>query len=173
MWQLFRKGPIHLRFVERLFRVVTGFALASFVVLNAQAALASNVYIKGSSVNLRSAPSTSSRILASLPYRTALTYLGKANASFYKVQTSGGTVGYVASSYVSTFAPQAGTSAAAPSHASSGGGYINSDGAWVRSPVHAASAPSGATALCEDGTYSFSRHRRGTCSHHGGVARWL
>ncbi|MCP2336054.1 DUF3761 domain-containing protein [Actinomadura rupiterrae] len=34
-------------------------------------------------------------------------------------------------------------------------------------------APSGATALCRDGTYSFSAHRRGTCSHHGGVAQWL
>jgi hypothetical protein len=31
----------------------------------------------------------------------------------------------------------------------------------------------GATAICEDGTYSFSAHRRGTCSHHGGVAQWL
>jgi hypothetical protein len=26
--------------------------------------------------------------------------------------------------------------------------------------------------MCADGTYSFSQHRRGTCSHHGGVARW-
>lgn len=34
-------------------------------------------------------------------------------------------------------------------------------------------APAGATALCRDGTYSFSAHRSGTCSHHGGVARWL
>ena len=33
--------------------------------------------------------------------------------------------------------------------------------------------PAGATALCRDGTYSFSQHRSGTCSHHGGVAKWL
>ncbi len=33
--------------------------------------------------------------------------------------------------------------------------------------------PAGATARCRDGTYSFSRHRSGTCSHHGGVAVWL
>jgi hypothetical protein len=33
--------------------------------------------------------------------------------------------------------------------------------------------PPGATARCRDGTYSFSAHRSGTCSHHGGVARWL
>jgi len=33
--------------------------------------------------------------------------------------------------------------------------------------------PPGATAECRDNTYSFSTHRRGTCSHHGGVKRWL
>jgi hypothetical protein len=33
--------------------------------------------------------------------------------------------------------------------------------------------PVGATAICKDGTYSYSQHRRGTCSHHGGVAIWL
>jgi hypothetical protein len=35
------------------------------------------------------------------------------------------------------------------------------------------SAPAGASAVCRDGTYSFSQSRSGTCSHHGGVARWL
>jgi Protein of unknown function (DUF3761)/Protein of unknown function (DUF1524) len=35
------------------------------------------------------------------------------------------------------------------------------------------SAPPGATAVCRDGTYSYSQHRSGTCSRHGGVARWL
>jgi hypothetical protein len=34
-------------------------------------------------------------------------------------------------------------------------------------------APPGTTAQCRDGTYSFSQHRSGTCSHHGGVALWL
>ena len=32
--------------------------------------------------------------------------------------------------------------------------------------------PAGATALCRDGTYSYSEHRQRTCSHHGGVAEW-
>jgi Protein of unknown function (DUF3761) len=40
-------------------------------------------------------------------------------------------------------------------------------------PAATAAPPAGATALCRDGTYSFSKHRSGTCSHHGGVARWL
>jgi len=35
------------------------------------------------------------------------------------------------------------------------------------------SAPSGASAICMDGSYSYSQNRRGTCSHHGGVAVWL
>jgi len=30
-----------------------------------------------------------------------------------------------------------------------------------------------ATAICADGTYSYSANRRGTCSPHGGVAQWL
>jgi len=34
-------------------------------------------------------------------------------------------------------------------------------------------APPGATARCNDATYSFSQTRSGTCSHHGGVAQWL
>lgn len=33
--------------------------------------------------------------------------------------------------------------------------------------------PAGASAICRDGTYSYSRNRRGTCSWHGGVAQWL
>jgi hypothetical protein len=39
---------------------------------------------------------------------------------------------------------------------------------------HAPPAPShgGATALCRDGTLSYSAHHRGTCSHHGGVRTW-
>jgi hypothetical protein len=34
-------------------------------------------------------------------------------------------------------------------------------------------APPGATARCNDGTYSFSQTHSGTCSHHAGVAAWL
>jgi hypothetical protein len=51
--------------------------------------------------------------------------------------------------------------------------YRNSSGNCVHRPTKAPAAPSGATAKCDDGTYSFSQHRQGTCSHHGGVAEWL
>ena len=33
--------------------------------------------------------------------------------------------------------------------------------------------PAGATAQCKDGSYSHSKDRRGACSHHGGVAKWI
>jgi hypothetical protein len=52
--------------------------------------------------------------------------------------------------------------------------YTNSDGQTVHSPAYSnGGPPAGATALCRDSTYSFSQHRQGTCSHHGGVAKWL
>jgi len=49
--------------------------------------------------------------------------------------------------------------------------YINVDGDKVPSPTY--EYDSGATAKCKDGTYSYSKHRRGTCSGHKGVAQWL
>jgi uncharacterized protein DUF3761 len=53
------------------------------------------------------------------------------------------------------------------------GTYVNSKGQTVKRPENCSAAPEGATAQCRDGTYSFSRSRRGSCSHHGGVAKWL
>ena len=53
--------------------------------------------------------------------------------------------------------------------------YANIDGNEVHSPANTedGSVPAGASAKCADGTYSFSQHHSGTCSHHGGVAQWL
>jgi len=51
------------------------------------------------------------------------------------------------------------------------GSYVNSYGNTVCRPSN--SNTGGATAVCKDGTYSYSQSRRGTCSKHGGVARWL
>jgi hypothetical protein len=53
------------------------------------------------------------------------------------------------------------------------GTYENSAGNIVCNPYESPTQPAGATAQCEDGTYSFSESRSGTCSDHGGVARWL
>jgi hypothetical protein len=51
--------------------------------------------------------------------------------------------------------------------------YVNSSGNCVLRPTAPAAAPGGASAKCKDGTLSFSQHRSGTCSGHGGVAQWL
>lgn len=51
--------------------------------------------------------------------------------------------------------------------------YTNTAGNEVHAPAYSNSIPSGASARCGDGTYSFSQSRRGTCSRHGGVASWL
>ena len=53
------------------------------------------------------------------------------------------------------------------------GTYVNAAGNTVCKPVESTTQPAGATAECEDGTYSFSESRSGTCSHHGGVRTWL
>ena len=58
------------------------------------------------------------------------------------------------------------------SRPTAGRSYVNVDGVRVPSPVFSDTKPAGASARCRDGSYSFSVHRRGTCSHHGGVAEW-
>jgi hypothetical protein len=53
------------------------------------------------------------------------------------------------------------------------GTYVNSKGQTVPRPENCKAPPKDATAQCRDGTYSFSKSRRGTCSQHGGVGKWL
>jgi hypothetical protein len=62
------------------------------------------------------------------------------------------------------------TAAAVAVSACKSGYYENVSGHCIRRP---SSSPTGATAKCRDGTYSYSEHASGTCSHHGGVARWI
>jgi Protein of unknown function (DUF3761) len=53
---------------------------------------------------------------------------------------------------------------------SSGGSSSSSGGSTYTEPP--VDDHGGATALCNDGTLSYSAHHRGTCSHHGGVAQF-
>lgn len=51
------------------------------------------------------------------------------------------------------------------------GDYRNVSGDTIHNPecVNAGVRLKGETAICRDGSHSLSEHRRGTCSHHGGV----
>lgn len=51
--------------------------------------------------------------------------------------------------------------------------YRSSDGSCVHSPTKKDENDGPITAYCRDGTHSMSHHRSGTCSRHGGVARWV
>lgn len=52
------------------------------------------------------------------------------------------------------------------------GYYENVDGQCIHKPVYGPSHRPGETAVCCDGSRSFSTHHSGTCSHHGGVCEW-
>ena len=70
-------------------------------------------------------------------------------------------------------AAKSGSQMDAPARLSNNNYYTNSEGNRVHSPAFSKTVPAGATAQCNDGSYSFSQNSRGTCSHHGGVRRWL
>ena len=53
------------------------------------------------------------------------------------------------------------------------GSYSRPSSSTASTSGSATTTTSGATARCVDGTLSYSQHRSGTCSHHGGVASWI
>ena len=118
---------------------------------------------------LREGPALDSRVLVTIPAKT-------------NIKLSSCTYGWCAVEYqqVSGHVIEAflrfPSAVASQATATRGGrGYVNSRGEWVPSPTRTSDGqpPNGASAQCRDGTFSFSRSRSGTCSHHGGVARWL
>lgn len=124
-------------------------------------------YYTTTSANMRPCPNTSAQCapIATLEQGAAFEVLGAVRGEtvggsviWFKGR-AGGRDGYVHSSILSANkpAPVRVVPPAAPRQAA---------------PA-APAAPSGASAICNDGTYSFSAHRRGTCSHHGGVRSWL
>mgnify|MGYP001271690505 CR=1 FL=1 len=116
-------------------------------------------------LNLREEAYSWANIVSVLPKGTAVS-MEECNCEWIHVSYHGKT-GYVASRYLSKSKPAQSVSHSKTKY------YTNSDGERVQSPTYYNSAPQGATALCRDGTYSFSHSRRGTCSHHGGVSVWL
>ena len=50
--------------------------------------------------------------------------------------------------------------------------YRSTDGSMVHRPTRGNTDYGPVTAICGDGSRSFSHHHEGTCSHHGGVSEW-
>lgn len=133
-------------------------------------------------LNLRYGPGTDYEIITTLPKGTIVTIDEDCDCKWVPVEYCG-YIGYISTKYLSCKTPRREVKKdkqLQPYHnytytvpKSSVRYYTNSNGYRVQSPTYYSSTPAGATALCRDGTYSFSRSRRGTCSHHGGVARWL
>lgn len=124
-------------------------------------------------LNLRIYPGVDQKILCVIPANTNLA-VDNSNQEFeYWTKVKfGSKIGYVYSEYLKT--PSSNAEAYQLNSSSTKVKYYtNSSGERVQSPTYYQSAPAGATAICRDGTYSFSRSRRGTCSHHGGVLKWL
>jgi hypothetical protein len=121
-------------------------------------------------VELRETPVPDGRVLVTLP-RASLVEVGDCDPSWCAIRFRG-RLGF---GPVRSLVFSRPIESAAPTAQPQGRGYVNSRGEWVPSPVRTLDgrAPAGASAHCRDGTYSFSRSRRGTCSHHGGVAEWL
>lgn len=87
------------------------------------------------------------------------------------VVTTAPTQAQVVAPKTATPKPKAAPKTTAPKSAECGADYyVNSSGNCVHRP---SDNPAGATAICKDGSYSYSQHRSGTCSGHGGVRSWL
>ena len=124
-------------------------------------------------VNFRTTPQITNNIICKIPKGTVVEPVtGIAPYNNWLIIKYNGKTGYVNLAYVKQ------------KHAKTEGSlinhhpqrvkhYTNSAGEQIQSPIQSNSIPNGATALCNDGSYSFSQSRRGTCSHHGGVRQWL
>jgi len=127
-------------------------------------AAASRVYTT-TQVNIRTSPTTQSRIVQELPKGAIVSVVNNFDNGWTLVLYDH-IAGFIKTQYLRReyeVARPVGTVKY----------YTNSYGNRVQSPTFYDAPPRGATARCRDGSYSFSQNRSGTCSHHGGVERWL
>lgn len=129
------------------------------------AAVADTIAFTTAAVTVRTRPLASASVVVQLP-AGAQVRLYSCTSGWCRIAVQR-LSGYALQEYLSRQPPQA--------TGAQGRGYINAQGQWVPSPMRTPDnrPPAGATARCRDGTFSFSQTRRGTCSHHGGVAEWL
>jgi len=140
--------------------------------------------VKAQKANLRDRPSKSGSVVTTVNKGDLLSLVEATPIGpWYRVRdTRSGSEGWVHGNTIALLQTTESTSGNATSTqrprrtlppATSGRSYVNVDGVRVPSPVFSETKPAGATARCRDGSYSFSQHRRGTCSYHGGVAEWF
>lgn len=154
-------SKIALQLIEEKRIMMIRFLQVIFLLLFSSSLLAQNsTRFASVDLNLRVSPNTNSQVLTTIRRAEKVKVIEDCVCKWIPVSYQG-TSGYVSKKYLSVSKPSK------IKH------YTNSKGRRVQSPTHYESAPSGATARCQDGTYSFSQSRRGTCSHHGGVAKWL
>lgn len=109
-----------------------------------------------------------SEVLMVIPKGTPVTIAEDCDCKWIPVQYNG-TVGYVSTKYLSKEKPSLDVKIKRQIKY-----YTNSKGERVQSPTKYSSAPGWLQLhYVEMVSYSFSRSRRGTCSHHGGVKKWL
>ena len=168
--------------------IMKRFLFSLVISLVALSGFAQSVRYTTANLNLRTMPKTSAQVITVIPKGTPVTLDDDCECEWIPVLYNGH-IGYVSTNYLSVTKPAVETAAyeyKAPTQkvytpSNSGSNrligsikyYTNSRGERVQSPTRYNQPPAGATALCRDGTYSFSRNRRGTCSGHGGVAKWL
>lgn len=142
--------------------------------------LFSQILVTTAEVNLRSDPNTECNIICKVSKGSLVSIIEELEG-WTKIVFNKQT-GYVNNNYVKLFNGSNSSSKSSNSYnysltseskSTNVKYYTNSKGEKVQSPTYYSKPPSGATAECRDGTYSFSKNRRGTCSHHGGVKRWL
>jgi len=144
------------------------------------------VVVKAQKANIRETPSRSGRTVTQVQKDQRLTVTRAApSGPWYSVRAEqSGIEGWIHGSTIAFESAPGATAGPTPKRsetaerravtpAPSGRSYVNVDGVRVPSPMFSETRPDGATARCRDGSYSFSQHRRGTCSWHGGVAIWF
>ena len=139
------------------------------------------LYIR-SLANLRSCPQTACARVAQLRERDTVMATGvvngeavsAGNAVWYQIDHEGQQV-YIYSNLVSTSLPTPVPPTATTIYVyiqPTAVPYMPPSVPDYQYPTSPPSSGSGATARCRDGTLSYSAHRQGTCSGHGGVAEW-
>jgi uncharacterized protein YgiM (DUF1202 family) len=128
---------------------------------------------------LRKTANSKSEVVKSLQQGSSVEVIRQKGAWFYVSAAGGGgeSKGWM---YGNTIRLDSGSSSSSSSEVTNSSPTYPANPVKKKTPVYKEAEqqqtrsinPSGATAKCRDGTLSYSKNRRGTCSHHGGVAVW-